>query len=391
MSRPLLVIFLTILVNLVGFGIIVPLLPFYAQARGASPFVIGLLFASFSVAQLIAAPVLGDLSDRWGRRPVLIFSLLGTVVSFALLAMAHSIALLFVARIVDGLSGGNISTARAYIGDVTREEDRARGFGLIGAAFGLGFILGPGLAAVLSRISYATPAWAAAALALGAAALAWRWLPETVHRVQAGRGSPWRALPALLRRPRLGVLLLSDLGFWTAQAVYQTTFALFGARRFGFDVVHTGTLLAAVSVLGVVIQLAVVGPAVRRLGEVRTLAGGLVLGAAGLAVVAVSRHVAVLVVGLLPAGAGIALAIPSLTSLLSRTAGADEQGRVQGAASALESLGRAVGPVWGNGVLQSGGEGLAFASGAAVMGVIAVVAWVSLRSKPSVVRGGVSG
>src|SRR5512144_1409996 len=151
MTRPLLVIFLTIFVNLVGFGIIVPLLPFYAETFHASPLVIGLLFAVFSLCQLIAAPALGDLSDRWGRRPILIFSLLGTVVSFVMLALAHSIVMLFLARIVDGLSGGNISTARAYVADVTEPKDRSRAYGLIGAAFGLGFLMGPALSGVLAR------------------------------------------------------------------------------------------------------------------------------------------------------------------------------------------------------------------------------------------------
>src|SRR5881409_3771349 len=131
-TRPLLIIFLTIFVNLVGFGIIIPLLPFYAETFGASPTVIGLLFAVFSLCQLAAAPALGDISDRHGRRPVLIFSLLGTVVSFVMLALAHSLAMLFAARIVDGLSGGNITTARAYIGDITTEENRARAFGVLG-------------------------------------------------------------------------------------------------------------------------------------------------------------------------------------------------------------------------------------------------------------------
>src|SRR6187401_1575628 len=180
MTRPLLVIFLTVFVNLVGFGIIIPLLPFYAQTFGASPLVVGLLFASFSLAQLIATPALGDLSDRYGRRPILIFSLLGTVVSFVMLALAQSITMLFLARIVDGLSGGNISTARAYVADVTEPKDRARAYGLIGAAFGLGFILGPALSGVLAGISYTAPIWAAAILTLVAAAVAWLWLPETV-------------------------------------------------------------------------------------------------------------------------------------------------------------------------------------------------------------------
>src|SRR5262247_2232019 len=188
MNRPLAIIFLTILVNLIGFGIIIPLLPSYAETFGASPLVIGLLFAVFSLCQLAAAPALGDLSDRYGRRPVLIFSLAGTVVSFVMLALAHSIAMLFAARIVDGLSGGNISTARAYVADVTEPKDRARAYGFIGAAFGLGVILGPALSGVLARYSYTAPIWAAAAITLVAAAMALVWLPETVHRAQAGAG-----------------------------------------------------------------------------------------------------------------------------------------------------------------------------------------------------------
>src|SRR5712672_345357 len=210
MSRPLLIIFLTILVNLIGFGIIIPLLPFYAQTFGASPLVIGLLFASFSLCQLIASPALGDLSDRYGRRPVLVFSLAGTVVSFVMLALAQSVTMLFLSRIVDGLSGGNISTARAYVADITEPKDRARAYGLIGAAFGLGFILGPALSAVLVGISYTAPIWAAAALTLVATLMAWLWLPETVHRAHAGTGNPFRYLPALWQRPPVRRVLAID-------------------------------------------------------------------------------------------------------------------------------------------------------------------------------------
>src|SRR5919202_4408457 len=194
-TRPLHIIFLTIFVNLVGFGIIVPLLPFYASTFGASPLVIGLLFAVFSLCQLMAAPALGDLSDRYGRRPVLVFSLAGTVVSFVMLALAHSVAMLFAARIVDGLSGGNISTARAYVADVTEPQDRARAYGFIGAAFGLGFIFGPALSGMLAGISYTAPIWAAAAITLAATEMAWPWLPETIHRARAGVGNPFRYLP----------------------------------------------------------------------------------------------------------------------------------------------------------------------------------------------------
>src|SRR4249920_69787 len=202
-TRPLLIIFLTIFVNLVGFGIIIPLLPFYAGTFGASPLVIGLLFAVFSLCQLVAAPALGDLSDRYGRRPILIFSLAGTVVSFVMLAVAHSVAMLFVARIVDGLSGGNISTARAYVADITEPKDRARAYGIIGAAFGLGFILGPALSGLLARISYTAPIWMAAGLTLVATAMAYFWLPETVHRAAAGTGMPFKNVAAMMQRPGL--------------------------------------------------------------------------------------------------------------------------------------------------------------------------------------------
>src|SRR5437660_2753933 len=181
-TRPLFIIFLTIFVNLIGFGIIIPLLPFYAQTFGASPIAIGFLFAVFSICQLVAAPALGDISDRYGRRPVLIFSLAGTVASFVMLAVAHTLTMLFLARIVDGLSGGNISTARAYVADITEPQDRARAYGLLGAAFGLGCILVPALTGVLARIRYLAPVWAAAGITLVAAAVAWAWLPETVHR-----------------------------------------------------------------------------------------------------------------------------------------------------------------------------------------------------------------
>ena len=365
--RPLSIIFLTIFVNLVGFGIIIPLLPFYAQTFGASPLVIGLLFASFSLSQLVASPILGDLSDRWGRRPVLIFSLLGTVVSFVMLALATSLSMLFAARIVDGLSGGNITTARAYIADITTEENRAKAFGLLGAAFGLGFIVGPGLGAALSHLSYTAPIWAAAVITVVATAVAFFWLPETVHRAHAGGRSPWGALAELWQRAHLRVLFTIDFAYWTAFAVYQTTFALFGARRFGFDAAHTGYLLSAFGVLGVVVQGAMVGPIVAVLGERRTLAMGLLFAALGWGGSAVTHSLPVFVAMLVPGAIGIGLCNATLSALVSKSAGPHEQGRVQGAAGGLESLGRTIGPVWGNGSLQRFGEGTAYGSAAIVL------------------------
>ena len=378
MTRPLLIIFLTIFVNLVGFGIIVPLLPFYAETFGASPLVIGLLFAVFSLCQLAAAPALGDLSDRYGRRPVLIFSLLGTVVSFVMLAVAHSIAMLFAARIVDGLSGGNISTARAYVADVTEPKDRAKAYGLIGAAFGLGFILGPAVSGLLAPISYAAPIWAAAAVTLVATVMAWLWLPETVHRAHAGVGNPFRYLPELVRRATLRRVLAIDFVYWFAFATFQTTFALFAARRFGFDAGRTGYFFAAFGILGAVIQGGLIRPIVARIGDKPTFMLGLAFAAIGLAAAALAPTVTLFAVALVPMAFGIGFGHPTIASLVSRVARGDEQGRVQGAASAVESLGRTVGPVWGNASLQQWGESTPYLSAAALI-VLTLLATIGLE------------
>jgi DHA1 family tetracycline resistance protein-like MFS transporter len=372
-SRPLIIIFLTVFVNLVGFGIIIPLLPFYAQTFGASPLVIGLLFASFSLSQLLATPALGVLSDRWGRRPVLIFSLLGTVVSFAMLALAHSLLMLFVARIIDGLSGGNITTARAYIADVTEPHERAKAYGMLGAAFGLGFIVGPALAGAFSHISYTAPIWAAAVVTIIATAMAWLWLPETVHRGSAATMSPWRALPDVFSRRQIRPLLIADFVYWASFSVCNTTFALFASRRFGFDVAQTGYVLAAFGFLGVIVQVGMVGPSVRALGVLRTFLLGLVIAAAGWGLVGISHSVVLFLAALVPAGIGVGLCNAALITLVSHAASKEEQGKVQGAAGALESLGRTIGPVWGNGALQRFGEASPYASAAAAFVVTCVV------------------
>jgi DHA1 family tetracycline resistance protein-like MFS transporter len=356
MTRPLLVIFLTIFVNLVGFGIIVPLLPFYAETFGASPLVVGLLFAVFSLCQLVAAPILGDLSDRFGRRPILIISLIGTVVSFVMMALANSLTMLFIARIVDGLSGGNISTARAYVADVTEPKDRSRAFGLIGAAFGLGFILGPAISALLAPISYTAPIWAAAAITLVATAMAWFWLPETVQRAHAGTGMPFRNVVAMMGRPVLRRVLLMDFAYWFAFAMFQTTFALFASARFGFDAARTAFFFAVFAVLGAVVQGVFIRTIVERLGDKVTFMLGLVFAATGLVAATLTHTVGLFAISLIPLALGIGFGHPTMSSLISRAAGAEEQGRVQGAASAVESLGRTIGPVWGSASLQRYGE-----------------------------------
>ena len=373
MTRPLLIIFLTIFVNLVGFGIIIPLLPFYAETFGASPLTIGLLFAVFSACQLVAAPVLGDLSDKYGRRPILIFSLAGTVVSFVMMALAHSIAMLFAARIVDGLSGGNISTARAYVADVTEPKDRAKAYGLIGAAFGLGFIMGPAMSGVLAKVSITAPIWAAAAITLVATLMAWLWLPETVHRASAGTGMPFRNLSEMLTRPGLRRMLWIDFIYWFAFAIFQTTFALVAAHRFGFDASQTGYFFAAFGVLGAVVQGAVIRPVVHRLGDRPTFILGLVCAAVGLVATTFAHTVVLFTIALVPLALGIGFGHPTVAALVSRAGRADEQGRVQGAAGAMESLGRAFGPVWGNAALARYGDAMPYLSAAGCLALTLIL------------------
>jgi DHA1 family tetracycline resistance protein-like MFS transporter len=374
-TRPLLIIFLTILVNLVGFGIIIPLLPFYAEQFGASELVIGLLFAVFSLCQLIASPVLGTLSDRYGRRPVLIFSLAGTVLSFVLLATAQTLTMLFVARIVDGLSGGNISTARAYVADVTEPKDRARAYGLIGVAFGLGFILGPALSGLLAaKVSYTAPIWAAAGITFVAMVMAWLWLPETVHRTSAGSTRLFGTIAELMQRPGLRRLLVIDYVYWMAFAVFQTTFALFAARRFGFGAPETGYFFTAFGLLGALVQGFLIRPTVDRFGDKPTFVAGLACAAVGLVAASFSQSVLVFAVALVPLALGIGFGHPTLSSLISRAARGDEQGRVHGASSAIESLGRTIGPVWGNASLQRFGEAMPYLSASGLLLLTLVVA-----------------
>ena len=366
-DRPLLIIFLTIFVNLVGFGIIIPLLPFYAETFGASPFIVGLLFAVFSLCQLVAAPVLGDLSDRYGRRPVLIFSLAGTVVSFVMLAMAHSIAMLFAARIVDGLSGGNISTARAYVADITEPKDRARAYGIHRRGLRARLHPRPGAerrarqgqlhgadlggrrdhgrrhrhgVAVAARNGspgarghrQPVPVSAGAAQAPDHPARARDRLRLTGSRSRSSKRRSrcsWpRGSASTRRRP--------GISSPASECSARSSRADSSGRSCG-------------------------GWATRPRSS-----SGLVFSAIGLAGAAVTHSVPmfVLIARAARARDGLRACRRFRASSVARPGG-DEQGRVQGAASAVESLGRTLGPVWGAAVLQRFGEAAPYMSAAA--------------------------
>jgi MFS transporter, DHA1 family, tetracycline resistance protein len=351
---PLLVIFVTVFIDLIGFGIVIPVLPFYVEGTqfDASPRAVGLLFASYSVMQLIFTPILGRLSDKYGRRPVLFFSLLGTSAGFFILGFATTLWMLFAGRIIDGITGGNISTAQAYIADVTTEENRAKGMGLIGAAFGLGFIFGPALGGILSRWGVHVPFLFAGALSLANATLLYFVLPETVTPDHPARQSAatgrWSQLVRALRQSRLAFVLAVYFLFVTAFSVMTASFGLFTLFRFGFDAHDTGWIFAFVGVVGAAIQGGLIGRLVKAFGEPALVIAGALLFTLSLVLIPFTGPQtgmpALLALGALFA-LGNGLATPSLTSLASKSAGAGEQGGVLGVTQSVASLARVVGPL----------------------------------------------
>ncbi len=350
---PLLVIFITVFIDLVGFGIVIPVLPFYVEGERfqASPRAVGLLFASYSVMQLLFTPVLGRLSDKYGRRPILLISLIGTGIGFLVMGFATTLWMLFAGRIVDGISGGNISTAQAYIADVTTRENRAKGMGLIGAAFGLGFTFGPAIGGILSRWGMSVPFIFAGCLALLNAVLLYFVLPETVTPDHPARASAatgrWSQLLDALRKPRLAFVLAIYFLFITAFSIMTTSFALFTMYRFGYDAAHNGYLFMYVGVVGVIIQGMLIGKLVRRFGELALIITGALLFAASLFVLPLSGPhtglISIIVVGAAFA-IGNSLATPSLQTLASKSVGRGEQGGVLGVTQSVASLARVVGP-----------------------------------------------
>jgi len=352
---PLVVIFTTVFIDLVGFGIVIPVLPFYAEgtAFNATPRTVGLLFASYSIMQLIFSPILGGLSDKHGRRPVLLLSIIGTGIGFLVLGFAQSILMLFIGRILDGITGGNISTAQAYIADITTKENRAKGMGLIGAAFGLGFIFGPAIGGILSHWGIHVPFFFAAALCFANAVLLYFTLPETVTanhpaRNSAARGRGLRDVILSLKQPKLAFVLIIYFLFIVAFSIMTTSFSLYTMFRFGYDAQHTGYLFAYVGLIAVIIQGGLIGRLVKRFGELPLVIVGALCFAISLFAVPfvgpAAGGLAALLVGGGVFSMGNSLATPALTSLASKSVNAAQQGIILGVTQSTASLARAVGP-----------------------------------------------
>jgi multidrug resistance protein len=371
---PLLVIFLTVFIDLLGFGIIIPLLPFYAEHFGASALMVGLLSTSFSVAQFLFAPFWGRLSDRIGRRPVILLGLLGSAVSYALFAMATSLAALFLARTLAGVAGANIPTAQAFIADTTTAETRARGMGIIGAAFGLGFIFGPAIGGFLSHWGYAAPAWFASVLSLANFGAALVILPESrpAHAGDVSRPGRLEVIRRAVMRPNLPMVLLVYFLVLTSFASFEAMFALYSERRFGFTAATIGYMFAWVGVVLATVQGLLVGRVVKRVGERVVIPAAIMVLAAALGLVPLAGSVPVLAAacGLLAFGMGFNS--PSLLSAISQLADPRDQGSTLGVSQSLGSLARIIGPLWGGWVFDHLGVRFPFYTAGGLM----LVAWV---------------
>ena len=373
---PRLLIFGTIFLDLVGFGIVIPVLPLYAERFGASPLTIGLLLAIYSAMQCLCAPLLGRLSDRVGRRPVLLLSVIGTAAGFLLMGAANSLWLLFVARVIDGITGGNISTAQAYIADITPREHRSRGMGLIGAAFGLGFIFGPAIGGLLSHISLAAPFFFAAFLAAANAAAIYWFLPESLpaerHPVEGGafpgpsprnrsaisgghQASEHPSLSAMFQQARrrpLGVILLAYFFTTVSFSLLTATYALFTERRLGYTAAQTGYIFAGQGLLGAIIQGGLLGWLVKAFGDKKLVIAGTAALAASLFLLPRSTTTAFLLWVTTGVAIGHSLALAPLNGLASKSVDEASQGRVLGMMQSAASLARIAGPVLGGWLLN---------------------------------------
>jgi DHA1 family tetracycline resistance protein-like MFS transporter len=357
------ILFVYVIVVLLGFSLILPLLPYYAKQFNASTFVIGLLAASNALAQIIGIPVIGRLSDRFGRRPMILLGTAAGAVSFLILGFARSLPVLFAARILDGLLGGNVALAQAYITDITEEKDRARSLGIIGAAFGIGFIFGPAAGGLLSRWGYGVPSFAAAGLSVLNFAWVLAALPESLTperraalRVSAKPPVTAAALVSALREPVVGPLLITRLFYALAFMIFQSSFALWAADRLGFSAQSTSFVLAYVGLLSVLVQGLAIGPLTRRFSERTLIVAGIVVLAASLLTWAFVPNLALLLAVLAPMALSAGVLNVSLTSSLTKAVHRDEVGGSLGLATALQGIASVAAPVIGGALLQKVGS-----------------------------------
>src|SRR5215469_1796006 len=382
-SSPLLPIFLIVAVDVLGLTIMIPLLPFYAERLGASPFEVGWLLGIYALCQLVSGPLLGRMSDHIGRKPLLIVSQLGTFVGFIVTAFAPNLWILFLARAIDGSTAGNLSLAQAYISDVTKPEDRAKSFGIIGIAFGMGFLIGPAISGFLAKFDYRDPIFAAAALSATSVLTTYLLLPggrpaAVAAAAESGPGGrrlsllEWGAYAEYFRRPVLARRLWDFLSFAFSVAMFTAGLPLFAERRLvwngkPFGPVQLGYIWAFAGFLGLFLQGPALGKLVKRFGERRLNRVGFAGYAAGYAILAFTHSLPVLIAATIVASIGT-LVRPTLTSLITQQASREEQGVVLGLTQSLTSVAQIAAPVLGGFLIERGiltGWGLAAACFAA--------------------------
>jgi len=357
-------IFLIVFIDLLGFGIILPLLPYIAEKYQATPAQIGILTATYSFFQLIASPIFGRLSDRYGRKKLLIISQLGSAVGYLILGLAGNLPLLFLSRIIDGITGGNISIAQAYIADVTTKENRARGMGLIGAAFGLGFIFGPAIGGALSKISYSTPAYFATAVSLITVLTTIFFLKETVNEDKASHSPRTKfsltEFKRVLSLYPIGLLISVFFLLNTAFSIMQGNFALWTQKTFNFEPSQNGWLFTYVGILAVLIQMQVLPRVIKKFHENNILLISLLSMFIGLTLIPLSKHPNFLYVALFFIPLGNGLANPTIQALASENVPKEEYGETLGIMQSAGSMGRILGPIIGGEIFQALGKDIAF-------------------------------
>ncbi|HYP90841.1 MAG TPA: MFS transporter [Polyangiaceae bacterium] len=356
--RALLPIFLIVVVDILGLTIILPLLPFYAEEFGASPRQIGLLIATYAVCQLISGPLLGQLADRMGRKPLLLVSQAGTLLGFFVLGRATSLSMVFVSRAIDGMTAGNLSLAQAYVSDVTARENRAKAFGVIGIAFGIGFLIGPAISGYLSQYGHRYPIYAAeglSALSILATALL---LPSARPHAPGDAAEPagrrlallsWGRYREYFTRPELASLLYQFFAFAFSFATFTSGFALFAERQLTWDghpfgAKHVGYVFAYAGFLGIILQGGLIGRLVKRFGEAKLARAGFATMAAGYGLLGLVRHVPSLLGCATLSSFGQGALRPALTAQVTHNSGRDEQGLVLGITQSLMSVAQITAP-----------------------------------------------
>ncbi|HEV3166379.1 MAG TPA: MFS transporter [Isosphaeraceae bacterium] len=388
---PLWVIVSIVLVDLLGFSIVMPLLPRFAKEYGFNELQIGLLLAAYPMLQLLAGPILGRLSDRYGRRPLLVISQAGTALSFLVLGLSRNFTVMLLARLLDGASGGNILVAQAYVADVTKPEHRARSLGLIGAAFGIGFVVGPLLGGLLIEMPLSKdwqlrlPFLVAAGFSTAAWLLVVFRLPESLpigaQARQAARVVSWRGVVKTISDPKIGVLVAVGFLVVLAFAALEGTFSLFLRERMGWGADRAAYGFAFLGFVSAIVQGGLIRRLVPLFGEPKLIVTGIAALAIGLAALGFSQSWPLLMVAILVVGIGQGLASPTIQGLLSRSTPASDQGAVFGTLASAQTLARMSNYLAANLLFGRGGPSLPFWEGSVIAGIALVLAVVGIGSR----------